>query len=197
MAENLEMFFKEIKRKIIEAVKNDFPEIRKKTGKEKPYAAAFVTDSDYVTLRLGVNTYEFLEKADAKYTEVGDDYTTKWNPDEWGYTDGDSQIARIGVELSNEMGSIINQIKSQTDNLSYDQFQNLIEESGFPGLFLETVTSAFQELIQANVFGFNHEEITYFITMTDDEKAEEIENNSARVLNSNKLYEEFLKREIF
>jgi hypothetical protein len=58
------------------------------------------------------------------------------------------------------------------------------------------VTSVFLELIQANVFGFDPDEVTYFISISDDDRAEEIENNSAKVLNSKKVYEEFLKRRI-
>ena len=195
--ENLEMFFKEIGEKIKETVKKDFPKIRKELGKEKPYSIAFVTDSDCITLLLWVNTYEFLEKADAEYAEDGDDYTTKWNPDEWGYLDESSQFLRISDELYDKKSSVIDHIERQTDNISSVQLSNLIEDSGFPKLFLEMVTSTFQVLIKANVFGYNHEEITYFITMNDDKRAVEIENNSANILNSKKVYEEFLKRKTY
>jgi len=193
----METFFKGIKEKINEAVKMNFLTIRKKLGEEKPYAIAFVTDSDFTTLLLWVNTYEFLERADAEYAEDGDDYTTKWNPDEWGYLDESSQLAEISDELFDKKTSIIDHIRSQSDNLSYAKLGDLIEDSGYPRLFLETVTSVFQELIQSNIFGFNHEEITYFITMNDDKRAIEIENNSAKTLNSDKVYEEFLKRKTY
>ena len=194
---NLETFFKEIGEKIKEAVKNDFPIMRKEFGNEKPYAVAFVTDSDFTTLLLWINTCEFLEKADAEYAEDGDDYTTKWNPDEWGYLDESSQFVKISDELYDKKISLIDYIESQSDNLSYAQLGNLIEDSGFPRLFLETVTLVFQELINSNVFGFNNEEITYFITMNDDKRAVEIENNSAKAFNSQKVYEEFLKRKTY
>jgi hypothetical protein len=198
----METFFKEIKEKIIEAVKKDFPKIKEEFGNEKPYVVAFETDHDYITLWLGVNTHEYLEKRDAYYAELFaekdyvEDDNTKWNPSEWGYSDGNGHLAKISVELSDKMGSITDHIMSQEDNLSFDEFSNRIEDSGFPRLFIETVTSAFQELIQANVFGFDSDEITYFISMGDDDRAEEIENNSAKILNSKKVYEEFLKRRI-
>ena len=194
---NMGTFFKEIKEKIIGAVKDDFPKIKEELGEEKPYAVAFVTDSDCITLLLWVNTYEFLEKTDAEYAEDGDDYTTKWNPDEWGYLDENSQFVKISDELFDKKRSVIDHMENQTDNLSNDELGNLIDDSGFTRLFFETVISAFQELIQSNVFGFDHEEITYFITMNDDERAVEIENNSAKVLNSKKVYEEFLKRKTY
>ena len=189
----MEFFFNEIKKRIKEAVEKEFPRIKKELGKEKVYAVAFVTDSDCVTLWLGVNTYEFLEKKDAEYAAKGYG-ETKWFPSEWGYSDGNSQISRIGVELSEKMGSVISHIKSHADNLSYKQLYDLIENSGFSKLFIETVTSAFLELIQSNVFGFNPDEVTYFISMSDDNRTVEIENNSANVLNSQKVYKEFKKR---
>jgi len=191
----METFFKEIKEKIIEAVKNDFPKMRKKLKKKSPYAVAFVTDSDCVTLWLGVNTYEYLKKTDAKYAKDGDDDATKWFPDEWGYSDSDdSGLVKISAELSEKMSSIYRQVRNQAPDLTHDQKVALIGEYRFTELFFETVTSAFQELIQSNVFGFNLDEVTYFISMSDDDRAEEIENNSAKVLNSKKVYKEFLKR---
>ena len=190
----MEAFFKEIKEKIKEAVIEVFPKITKELGEEKPYTVAFVTDSDYVTLWLGVNSYEHLKKTDAKYGKDGDSATTKWDPDEWGYSDGDSQLVMVSDELSDKMESVIDHINSQTDNLSFSQLCKLVEDSGFPRLFIETVTSAFQELIQLNVFGFNPDEVTFFISMSDDKRAYDIENNSAKTLNSKKVYEEFLKR---
>ena len=190
----METFFKRIKEKIVKAVKKDFPRIRKELGKETPYTVAFVTDSDCVTLWLGINTYEVLEKTDAKYAKDGDDYTTKWIPDEWGYSDGDRQLAKISDELSDKMDSIYDEIEKLGLDLTDDQEQELIEKYGFKKLFLEAVILAFQDLINANVFGFDPNEITYFVSMSDDEKAYEIEDNSAKLLNSKKVYEEFLKR---
>ncbi|MCL2156855.1 MAG: DUF4303 domain-containing protein [Methanobrevibacter sp.] len=194
----METFFQEVKEKIIEAVTNQFPKMREEFEDEKPYAVAFETDSDCITLWLGVNTHEFLKKKDAKYGNEGYDPNTKWNPSEWGYSDGDSQLARLSDELYENKSSIYDQISKQNPNQTpdetYEQFVALIEESRLTELFFETVTAAFQELIEANVFGFNHDEVTYFITMSDDNRAEEIENNSAKKLNSKKIYEEFLNR---
>jgi hypothetical protein len=209
--ENLEKFFKEIKEKIIEAVKDEFPKMRKEFANEKPYAIAFETDSDCVTLSLIVNTYEFLEKKDTEYAKLfEDDYddSTKWFPGDWGYWDGNnSGLVKIADELFEKVSSIWNQVHNQNPHLNPrpdltdDQIVALHEQTGpiigeyrFFELFFETVTSVFLELIQSGIFGFNPDEVTYFITMSDDDRAEEIENNSAKVLNSEKVYKEFLKR---
>ena len=60
--------------------------------------------------------------------------------------------------------------------------------------FFEAVTSAFQRLIQLKVFGQDLEEVTYFISISDDERTYEIENFSAKLLNSENIYKKFLER---
>lgn len=61
-------------------------------------------------------------------------------------------------------------------------------------MFFETVTAAFQELIKSGVFNDDTGEITYFITMSDDDRAPEIEKYSAKLLNSEKNYRDFVKK---
>ena len=193
----LEKFFKEFGEKLKATIKNDFPKIRKEYGKEKPYAVAFVTDSDCTTLWLGINTCEFLKKADAEYSEDDDDYTTKWNPDEWGYSDESAQLVKLSDELYEKSRALIDEIENQTNDITTDELGKRIDESGFPQLFIKMVTTVFQELIQTDVFGLVPNEVTYFITMNDDERAIEIENTSAELLNSKELYVEFLKRKTY
>jgi len=116
-----------------------------------------------------------------------------------GYSDDwdDSGFVKISDKLSEKMDSIYDKIDKSGADLTEDEEQELIEEYRFTKLFLETVTSAFLELIHSGVFGFDPDEVTYFITMSDDERAVEIENNSAKALNPKKVYEEFLKRETY
>ena len=190
----LEKFFSEIGPKIKKAVIADYPGIRKKIGKEKPYALAFVSDDEYITFWLGINTYEHLEKTDAKYGKDGHEYTTKWNPAEWGYMIADAQLAKISDILSEKMDEIFDQLESEAGDLSFEEYGALVESTGYPDLFIKTLTAVFQELIQADVFGLEPDAATYFITMSDDERSVEIENNSAKILNSKKVYEEFLRR---
>ena len=193
-AEKIDMktFFNDIAEKIEQAVKTDMEQIRKEIGEEKIYAVALVTDSDCITLFLALNTYEFMRKKDAKYLEMmyvylseediknvkeGTASLTKWTPDEWGYSDGkNSRLAEIS-------------------KLLYDQEEvNSKEYEKHNALFFEAVTSAFKNLIAANTFGNNSDEITYFISMSDDERTYEIEDFSAKLLNSENVCQTFLKR---
>ncbi|MBD5452235.1 MAG: DUF4303 domain-containing protein [Lachnospiraceae bacterium] len=193
-AEKIDMktFFNDIAVKIEQAVKTDMEQIRKEIGEEKIYAVALVTDSDCITLFLALNTYEFMRKKDAKYLEMMHDYLseediknikegtsslTKWTPDEWGYSDGkNSQLAEISKLLYD---------KEEANSKEYEKHN---------ALFFEAVTSAFKNLIAAKTFGDNSDEITYFISMSDDERTYEIEDFSAKLLNSESVCQAFLNR---
>ena len=188
----MKAFFDNLAEKIEHAVKTDMEQIRKEIGEEKVYAVALVTDSDCITLFLALNTYEYMRKKDEKYLEMlhehlseediknvkeGTASLTKWTPDEWGYSDGkNSQL----VEIS---------------KLLYDQEEaNSKEYEKHTALFFEAVTSALKNLIAAKTFGNNSDEITYFISMSDDERTYEIENFSAKLLNSESVCQAFLER---
>ena len=188
-------FYNNLGLKIQQAVKEVMPKILQKAGDETIYTAALVTDSDCITLFLAINTYEYLEKRDQEYLEEMDfdlseeDQTdleegtaslTKWLPDEWGYSDDDS-------ELFNEISNLLftHDKEQQFDDDAYEEHQNK---------FFETVTSAFQHLIDEKVFGEHTEEILYFISISDDDNAQELENESAKQLNPPQLYEPFVNR---
>lgn len=193
-AEKIDMktFFNDIAVKIEQAVKTDMEQIRKEIGEEKTYAVALVTDSDCITLFLALNTYEYMRKKDAKYLEMIHDYLseediknvkegtaslTKWTPDEWGYSDGkNSQLAEISKLLYD---------KEEANSKEYEKHT---------ALFFEAVTSALKNLIESKTFGDNSDEITYFISMSDDERTYEIEDFSAKLLNSESVCQAFLGR---
>lgn len=188
-------FFKNLQYQIEQAVKKDMKKILKETDNEKIYTVALVTDSDCITLYLAVNTYEFMKKKDKEYSidmdlseediknlKEGFASLTQWLPDEWGYSDDDnSELAKISKLLYENSKS------EDFDNEEYEENQKL---------FFKIVTSAFKHLIEEKVFGEYSEEITYFISMSDDDRAEEIENNSAKLLNPPSLYETFFNRYI-
>lgn len=186
----MEEFFNEIENKIQHALTTEIKRILKETGEEKIYAAALVTDSDCITLFLAVNTYEYMQKRDREYIEIlhlpeeqakkireGTSSVVKWIPDEWGYSDGkNSELTQISKLLF---------AKEESNPDEYAKHFDLL---------IEKVISAFNHVIESNIFGENSEEISFFISMSDDERTYEIENHSAKVLNSEKIYQEFLKR---
>ena len=198
----MELFFKNLANSIEQAVKKDIEKILKEVGNERIYSVALVTDSDCITLYMAINTYEYMQKKDEQYKSNKQymkmlkkslskekmksilDSTvslTKWIPDEWGYSTGKgSNLVDISKILCEKEEAL-----STEERLQYRE------------LFFEYVTFALKNLIELDIFGSNSEEITFFISVSDDENLTEIENYSAKLLNSSRLYEQFLKRTEF
>ena len=192
-------FFTTLAPAIRQAVKDTMKKIRQEAGNEHIYAAALVTDSDCVTLFLAVNTEEALEKRDKKdrteerlgylapylspekLRQIADGTVSlnRWLPDEWDYSDGkDSGLNQVSKQLFDKEASL-----SDTPGDEYDEVHERFQD-----LFLETVIEVFQELREEGVFG---PEVTCFVSMSDDDRAEEIEDDSARRLNTREQYEQF------
>jgi len=185
-------FFEKIRLEIVEAVKKDVEKILREVCNEQIYAAALVTDSDCITLYLAVNTYEQMRKKDLKYLKMfGDNLDekkveginngilsmTKWIPDEWAYSAG----------KESKLNNVSRQLYAKEEENSAVYAENM-------DLFLEAVTDAWKTLIADKVFGEKTEDITYFISISDDDRAEAIENYSASQLNGKERYEAFLRR---
>lgn len=96
----------------------------------------------------------------------------KWHPDEWGYSDGH------GSELV---------------KLSKSLWEN---NSTLPGeaFFFNAMISAMKQVKDLGIFGELTEEITFFISISDDEDAENLEDSSAMTLNRPELTAAFLNR---
>lgn len=189
----MEIFFKDLGDKIQQAIKKDIQSILKEIDEERIYSVALVTDSDCITLYLAINTYEYMQKEDEKYIKMnqssfseeiikkmqeGTINLSKWIPAEWGYSDG----------KNSELTQISKLLYEKEKSLNVEEYPRYME------LFFETIIYAFKQLIESKIFGEKIEEITFFISMSDDERTPEIENYSAKLLNSKNLYEEFLKR---
>ncbi len=160
-------FWQGVAEKIRDAIAADICEILDRTGDEHIYTAALVTDSDCCSLFLAVNTLEYLESED----EEPDD-ESKWHPDEWGYSDGHGSEL---VKLS----------KSLWEN------HNTLPGEAF---FFSAMISAMKQVKDSGIFGERTDEITLFISISDDEDAENLEDSSAMTLNSPELATVFLNR---
>lgn len=153
--------------KIKDAVLTDLSDIIERTGDEHIYTVALVTDSNCCSLFLAANTVEYLESEN----EEPDD-RSKWHPDEWGYSDGH------GSELV------------KLSKLLWDNHDTLPNEA----FFFSAMISAMKQVKDSGIFGGRAEEITFFISMSDDEDAENLEDSSAMTLNTPELAAAFLNR---
>ncbi len=160
-------FWQEVAEKIRDAVATDLCEILDRIGDEHIYTAALVTDRYCCSLFLAVNILEYLESED----EEPDD-ESKWYPDEWGYSDGHGSEM---VKLS----------KSLWEN------HNTLPSEAF---FFSAMISAMKQVKDSGIFGERTEEITFFISISDDEESENLEDSSAMTLNGPELTAIFLNR---
>lgn len=176
----MDQFYQDLPDKIREAVEKDIQDILKEVGDETIYTAALVTDSDCVTLFLAVNTLEFLEE------NGGLDSENRWLPDEWGYSDGDdSALAKLSEVLFEHDEAV----EGETDGDDADEKREENQQ-----LFFEAATFALEQLKKSKVFEKHSDEVTFFVSISDDERAEEVENQSAKQLNTPELAKVFLKR---
>ena len=163
----IDPFYLSLTKKIIDATTKDMQEILSQVGDEHIYAAALVTDSNCVTLFLAVNTIEYLAANDDPDSE------TQWMPDEWGYSDADnSQLSKLSKSL-------------------WQHYSNLPGEK----FFIDAVISAMKQLRDTGVFGKHTDGMTCFVSMSDDDNTESIENESAIRINPPSLAATFLDRE--
>lgn len=188
----MEVFFEQVGNKIEKAVKEEIQKILRDIGEEKVYAIALVTDCDCISLYLAVNTYEYMKKRDEKYIEMmqgkipqekiervkeGVESFTKWIPDEWGYSDEKgSELAKISELLFQKEAS------------------NPEEYARYKEFFIKTVVSAFKQVIEKKCFDNISEEAIYFVSVSDGDKIQEVEDYSAKLLNTEEVYKNFLER---
>ena len=195
----MEQFFADLQPAIEKAVRHAMEKIRREIGREHIYSAALVTDSDCITLFLAVNTEEALARRDeedrtperlAELREYwpeelvdqvadGSFSLNRYLPDEWGYSDGtDSELNQISQQLYDQEATL-----SNMDDDAYDEIQEQFQEQ-----FLETVALAFETLRAEGIFA---SETLCFISMSDDDRTPDIEDGSARRLNTPEQYEQF------
>ncbi|MNW27863.1 hypothetical protein D3C74_46700 [compost metagenome] len=145
---------------------------------EKVYACAFGTDSDFVTLFLAVNTEESLARHLANMRAQGlcdgeeDENYYRWGISEYQYGDAThfNHISRFLYATENvsdykeEMVKIMAKVVQETDDAMLAQY------------------------------GQSKEDIIFFVSMTDDELAEELENQSVVQMTNPQLVNAFLQR---
>ena len=160
-------YWQDVAAKISDAVAADLREIIGRIDDERIYTAALVTDRYCCSLFLAVNTLEYLQSED----EEPDD-ESKWHPDEWGYSDGHgSELVKLSKSL-------------------WENHATLPGEA----FFFSAMISAMAQVKGSGIFGEGTEEITFFISISDDEDAENLEDASAMTLNSPELAAAFLNR---
>ncbi|MEK5465673.1 DUF4303 domain-containing protein [Paenibacillus sp. FSL R7-0210] len=171
-------FLTEFEQRIREGLVADLEAILAEVAHEKVYVCAIGTDSDFVTLFLAVNTEQSLARHIADMTSEGlcDDAETelyyKWAISEFQYGEHShfNHISRFlyaednVYQYKDEMVKIIAKVVNETKDDLFTKYNQ------------------------------TKEDITFFVSMTDDELAEELENESVALMTNPELVSEFLAR---
>ncbi|MFJ4068638.1 DUF4303 domain-containing protein [Pseudomonas sp. NPDC089996] len=161
------------------AVKTVLSDLLATHPEEAFYACAVYTDSGAMTLGVAANSRQALEQKlerepEAERAELRPYYT--WSSSEWAYEAwrGGCFNAVCRDLASAEPTEDFGAFRQRLNQLMIDVLAGLRDEG-----FFETVFSDVPVL---------------FATITDDEEAEELEDRSARVLNSEAVFREFVQR---
>jgi hypothetical protein len=172
----MEKFFEEFGFVLKKAIIEDYKVLLGFCNSEKPYSCALVTDSDASTLFFAMNTEEKLKE---KLSTVQDKYKAyyTWTPAEWVYGDQLSDKKCI----ANVSGILYRKTEGKEIKENMQSFEI--------GLY-ETMTSTLKSLINEGYFSG----MTVFISISDDNRSRNVENYSAQLLNSEAVYNNFIKR---
>lgn len=173
MAEFYEILVKELEKALI----RELWEIRRTAGDEKIYAAALLTDSGCTFVSLYVNTLEHLSRTLGENTSEEE---AKWKINDWGYSD------RMNGRKS--LLSKACQMLSNHDRKDHDEHLRTRD------VFIETAASAFRRAILKHPLTADPDDVTYYISVSDSDRAKRLENFSSKMLNSKAVYKEFFKR---
>jgi hypothetical protein len=171
-------FIQEFETHFREGFIQDLQTTFEKLQNEKVYACAFGTDGSWKTLFFAVNTEESLKRHIENMKDKGlhrgneqDDVYFRWGCSEFQYGDGHF----------NHLYKLLNTTKN------VHEYQNEIVKT-VAKVVNETDTAFFSK------FGQSKEDITFFMSITDDDGADELENRSVVLMTSEKLADEFLGR---
>ncbi|WP_433746646.1 DUF4303 domain-containing protein [Paenibacillus amylolyticus] len=174
----MDRFLSEFEKQFRAGFLPDLEQTLAKVQHEKVYACAFGTDSDWVTLFMAVNTEESLAAHISRMKEQGlcdseeDEIYYRWGCSEYQYGEDThfNHISRLlyATEEVREYKDEIIRIIAKVVN--------------------ETADDVFAQ------YGQIKADITFFVSLTDDDLAEEIENQSVHQMTVPGLVSTFLKR---
>lgn len=171
--------FSDFQKEIAQAAKGSFEDLRAAHPTEHFYAYALYTDSDAMTVVPAANSLEALaevrKEMDVEVEERAPEFewgTGEWRYDAWkaGYFNGIS--AKLRVRMRTEDVSL----RAKAVHADMTAALRLLDQEGFFGV------------------GETRNEVVLFVSISDDDRAIHLENDSAKTLNSPAAYQEFVER---
>ena len=176
-------YFTALRNTLRTASEKAFSQIREHHPDEEFYAFALNTDDSVMTAVECANSEQGYQR-----TANGFEFSetelrfARWNVGDWAYEG-------ITTEFSQAVHQVLNGAERDTveDSMGFGAFRARVHQ---------TMIEALQDL-EANHFwgtGKVREKITMFVSTSDLDMAEQLENASAQKLNSISVYERFLAR---
>ena len=156
-----------LQKMVTEAVIHDFYGLQKLAGEKTIYGCALVTDSDFGSAFMSMNTVR----------EAGDPTSYDWDIYSWEYTSDQLNNSKL-PGVSKELWRLLLR--------SGDSLQDTV----LP-MFAQALKHLQQDVART---GCDTDTICFFITITDDDNSENIENMTARDINSGRTLNAFLTR---
>lgn len=178
------MNWDQLRNQIFDATKQAFTELLESHKSEHFYAFALYTDSAAMSVGPSANTVErYAEKVGRELEE--DEKTErnlayyKWSTSEWAYETACSEaFALINRALRQDSERLdIWTFKKNLLNVMAQALAQLMSE----GFFERTSTATGSACVM-------------FVSITDDDDTENVENESSKTINSRPSHDEFLKR---
>ncbi|QEI06756.1 DUF4303 domain-containing protein [Pigmentiphaga aceris] len=174
------MNWNELENEVYAAAKEVFVNVQNAHPNEQFYAFALYTDSGAMTICPAANSVEGLtrELANDETDPDGEEAAYyRWATSEWAY---ESWQADSFNDICTKLGDI-----PESEDFAHTQAK-----------VYEVMTNALARLSKEGVFKpqSSGDAPVLFVTLTDDDEAEDVENRSAKVLNSPEVFEKFVNR---
>lgn len=171
--------FSEFQKEIAQATRASFGDLRSAHPSEHFYAYSLYTDGSAMTIMPAANSLEALADV-RKELDVEDDEQApelKWSTGEWRYEAWKaSGFNGISSKLRSRIESEDVAVRAKEVHADMIAAFRLLDRDGFFGV------------------GAARDEIVLFVSISDDDAAFRLENESARILNSPAVFQAFATR---
>lgn len=164
---------------VANAAKKSFARLISTHDNESFYAFSLYTDSSAMTVLAAANSLQKLEQKVSSSSPLTpqDEAYYKWATSEWGYEAIDAQ----------QFKEISTALRGSQDRKDFSCFKEKL---------IDCLTKALHCFKESPEFKKNSpvNKVFFFVSVTDDDNFECIENETAKILNNEELYNEFLAR---
>ena len=173
---------------ITESMRTAYSYILEQCKNENIYGLVLCTDSSFMSLALFANTEESLQRTIEHYSKTQPEYSSnpafKWFCNEWQYDA--SGVSSVFGQACNIMEDIFSEIEfdDDCDPVDEEHYQETIQK------IIKTLCDGIKELNKEDLFCYNgnRNNITVFVSVSDSDITEEVEDYSIKAINPAEVY---------